>query len=139
MTEKPFHHPALKAIVKDGVFNRNFKAKNMHLFISTSKKHPTHLELPDAMVALAATALYAALLEYRTTGERQVIAFTEGAYEDTYRNHMKTLADTRDAAPVALHKVLHGLFNDVTDGKATAPEAGSSATLINLVEVPDSD
>jgi hypothetical protein len=58
--------------------------------------------------------LYAALQEYRTTGERQVIAFTEGAYEDTYRNHMKTLADTRDAAPIALHKVLHGLFNDVT-------------------------
>jgi hypothetical protein len=58
--------------------------------------------------------LYAALREYRTTGERQVIVFTEGAYEDTYRNHMKTLADTRDAAPVALHKVLHGLFNDVT-------------------------
>jgi hypothetical protein len=57
MTEKPFHHPALKAIVKDGVFNRSFKAKNMHLFISTSKKHPTHLELPDAMVALAATAV----------------------------------------------------------------------------------
>ncbi|KAJ7720890.1 hypothetical protein B0H14DRAFT_3520795 [Mycena olivaceomarginata] len=193
MTEKPFHHPALKAIARDSVFNRNFKAKNMHLFISTSKKHPTHLELPDAMVALAATALYAALLEYRTTSERQVIAFTEGAYEDTYHNHMKrgmcqrrhthtqtrrlkqttcasvarvegvarvggstlvslsvgvaqlvgphmkTLADTRDAAPVALHKVLHGLFNDVIDGKATAPEAGSSATLINLVEVPHSD
>ncbi|KAJ7797168.1 hypothetical protein B0H14DRAFT_3548673 [Mycena olivaceomarginata] len=108
VTEKPFHHPALKAIIKDGVFNRNFKANNMHLFISTSKKHPTHLKLPDAMVALAATAtwhahrysrLYAALLEYRTTGERQVIVFTEGAYEDTYRNHMKTLSDTRDAAP----------------------------------------
>ncbi|KAJ7826100.1 hypothetical protein B0H14DRAFT_3467889 [Mycena olivaceomarginata] len=108
VTEKPFHHPALKAIIKDGVFNRNFKANNMHLFISTSKKHLTHLKLPDAMVALAATAtwhahrysrLYAALLEYRTTGERQVIVFTEGAYEDTYRNHMKTLSDTRDAAP----------------------------------------
>ncbi|KAJ7846003.1 hypothetical protein B0H13DRAFT_2363317 [Mycena leptocephala] len=111
---------------------RNFKAHNMHLFNSSSKKHPKQLELPDAMVALAATA-------YRTTGERQTIAFTEGAYEDTYRNHMKTLSDTRDAAPVALHKVLHGLFNEVTDGKATQPEAGSSATLINLVEVPESD
>ncbi|KAF7342814.1 hypothetical protein MSAN_01997300 [Mycena sanguinolenta] len=139
ITEKPFHNPALKAIIKDGVFNRNFKANNMHLFISTSQKHPTRLELPDAMVALAATALYAALLEYRTTGERQVIAFTEGAYEDTYRNHMKTLSDTHDAAPVALHKVLHGLFNDVIDGKAAVPEAGSSAVLINLVEIPDSD
>ncbi|KAJ7120568.1 hypothetical protein C8R43DRAFT_1136736 [Mycena crocata] len=139
MTEKPFHHPALRAVIKNGVFTRNFKANNMHLFISTSKKHPKQLELPDAMVALAATALYAALLEYRTTGEHQTIAFTEGAYEDTYRNHMNTLSQTRASAPVALHKVLHGLFNEVTDGKSTQPEAGSSATLINLVEVPESD
>ncbi|KAJ7133962.1 hypothetical protein C8R43DRAFT_1132984 [Mycena crocata] len=139
MTEKPFHHPALRAVIKNGVFTRNFKANNMHLFISTSKKHPKQLELPDAMVALAATALYAALLEYRTTGEHQTIAFTEGAYEDTYRNHMNTLSQTRASAPVVFHKVLHGLFNEVTDGKSTQPEAGSSATLINLVEVPESD
>ncbi|KAJ7442950.1 hypothetical protein B0H11DRAFT_2345645 [Mycena galericulata] len=139
MTEKPFHHPALRAVIKDGIFTHNFKSNNMHLFISTSKKHPKQLELPDAMVALAATAVYAALLEYRTTGERQTIAFTEGAYEDTYRNHMKTLSDTRDAAPIALHKVLHTLYNDVTDGKSSVPEAGSSATLINLVDVPESD
>ncbi|KAJ6598607.1 hypothetical protein B0H10DRAFT_732661 [Mycena sp. CBHHK59/15] len=139
MTDKPFMHPVLRAVIKEGVFTRNFKAHNMHLFISTSDKHPKQLELPDAMVALVATALYASLMEYRATGERQTIAFTEGAYEDTYRNHMKTLTDTRDYARIALHKVLHGLFNEVTDGKSTQPEAGSSATLINLVEVDESD
>ncbi|KAJ6582104.1 hypothetical protein B0H19DRAFT_1370246 [Mycena capillaripes] len=139
MTELPFMHPAMCAAIKDAVFTRNFKANNMHLFISTSKKHLKQLELPDAMVALVGTALYASLMEYRTTGERQTIAFTEGAYEDTYRNHMKTLVDTRDYAPNALHKVLHRLFNEVTDGKSTQPEAGSSSTLINLVEVDESD
>ncbi|KAJ7250925.1 hypothetical protein C8J57DRAFT_1353887 [Mycena rebaudengoi] len=113
-TEKPFHHPAMRAVIKEAVFNRNFRATNMDLFVSTSKKHPDDLELPDPMVALAGTAIYATLMEYRATGERQTIAFTEGAYEDTYRNHMKTLSDTRLAAPVALHKVLHGLFTAVT-------------------------
>ncbi|KAJ7707897.1 hypothetical protein B0H16DRAFT_1481529 [Mycena metata] len=138
-TEKPFLHPALSAVIKQGVFNRSFKATNMHLFTSTSKKHPKQFELPDAMVALGATAVYASLVEYRATGERQTIAFTEGAYEDTYQNHMKTLADTRAWAPIALHKVLHELYNQVIDGKSTQPEAGSSATLINLVEVDESD
>ncbi|KAJ7798143.1 hypothetical protein B0H13DRAFT_2391775 [Mycena leptocephala] len=94
ITEKPFHHPALRAVIKDGVFTRNFKAHNMHLFNSSSKKHPKQLELPDAMVALAATALYASLLEYRTTGERQTIAFTEGAYEDTYRTNQEKTSFT---------------------------------------------
>ncbi|KAJ7834150.1 hypothetical protein B0H14DRAFT_2591075 [Mycena olivaceomarginata] len=133
MTEKPFLHPVFPAVMKQAVFNRSFKANNMDLFASTSKKHPKQMELPDAMVALTATAVT------RATGERQNIPFTEGAYEDTYENHMKTLADTRDYAPVALHKVLHGLFTQVTDGKSTQPEAGSSATLINLVEVDESD
>ncbi|KAJ7302214.1 hypothetical protein DFH08DRAFT_826835 [Mycena albidolilacea] len=59
-------------------------------------------------------SIYAALVEYRLTGEHQNINFTEAAYEDTYRNHIKTLADTRTYAPVALHKVLHALYNDVT-------------------------
>ncbi|KAJ6612350.1 hypothetical protein B0H10DRAFT_300419 [Mycena sp. CBHHK59/15] len=154
-SELPFHNPALRAVLKDGVFIGQFKTKNQHLFISTSKKHVKNLELPDSMVSLTGTAvrpflsahfisprnpqLYASLLEYRLTGERQNINFTEGAYEDTYRNHMKTLADTRAAAPVALHKVLHSLYNEVTEAKAAQPEAGSSATLINLVDIPESD
>lgn len=56
-TEKPFHHPAMRAVIKEAVFNRNFRATNMDLFISTSKKHPDDLELPDPMVALAGTAV----------------------------------------------------------------------------------
>ncbi|KAJ7125737.1 hypothetical protein C8R46DRAFT_1050103 [Mycena filopes] len=135
----PFHHPAIIAILKQGVFTGQFKTNVAHLFVSTNKKRPNDVELPDAMVALAATAVYAALAEYRLTGERQSINFTEGAYEDTYRNHMKTLADTRVNAPVALHKVLHGLYKEVSDVKSVQAASGSSATLINLVDVPEAD
>ncbi|KAJ6549963.1 hypothetical protein B0H19DRAFT_850672, partial [Mycena capillaripes] len=85
--------------------------KNLDLFASTSANHPDRAELPDAMVCLAATAVYGALVEYRATGILQNIPFTEGAYEDIYRNHMRTLSDTRAAAPVALHRVLHKLYN----------------------------
>ncbi|KAJ6549719.1 hypothetical protein B0H19DRAFT_1264634 [Mycena capillaripes] len=138
-TDLPFCNPALIAVLKQGVFTGQFRARVDHLFISTSKKHPERLELPDAMVSLAATALYAALVEYRLTGEHQSINFTEAAYEDTYRNHMKTLADTRTYAPNALHKVLHSLFNSVIETKSVQSSAGSSATLINLVDLPESD
>ncbi|KAJ7737436.1 hypothetical protein DFH07DRAFT_966490 [Mycena maculata] len=139
-TELPFHHEAIISLLKKGVFTGQFKTKNLHLFASTSKKHPEDLELPDAMICLAATAVYGSLMEYRATGTQQKIPFTEGAYEDTYRNHMKTLGDTRAAAPVSLHKVLHSLFNLVTETTAsTSNAAGSSAILINLVEVPESD
>jgi hypothetical protein len=48
------------------------------------------------------------------TGERQPMAFTEDAFEDIYRIHIKTLEDTRKNAKKALHRVLHSLFTDVT-------------------------
>ncbi|KAJ6625654.1 hypothetical protein B0H10DRAFT_2211928 [Mycena sp. CBHHK59/15] len=56
-TELPFHHPVLAAVLKDGVFMGQFNAKTQHLFISTRKKHLRQLELPDAMISLAATAM----------------------------------------------------------------------------------
>ncbi|KAJ6491546.1 hypothetical protein DFH09DRAFT_1338427, partial [Mycena vulgaris] len=137
--DSPFLHPAMVAVIKQGVFTGQFKAKNQHLFTSTYEKRPKNLELPDAMVSLAATAIYAALVEYCLTGEQQSINFTEGAYEDTYRNHMKTLSDTRAMAAVPIHQLLHRLYNEVTESKAAQPSTGSSAILINVVDVPDSD
>jgi hypothetical protein len=99
--------------------------------------------------------IYAALVEYRLTGEHQSINFSEAASADTYRNHMKTLADTGEYAATALHKVLHSLYSNVTqvfpfsehishsshlsEAKSVQASAGSSSTLINLVDVPESD
>ncbi|KAJ7845336.1 hypothetical protein B0H13DRAFT_2095511, partial [Mycena leptocephala] len=135
-TDLPFSHPAIAAVIKQGIFTTKFRAKTLHLLKSTSVKHPERLEIPDATVSLAATAIYAALVEYRLTGEHQSINFSEAAYADTYRNHMKTLADTREYAGTALHKVLHSLYNNVTEAKSGQASAGSSSTLINLVDVP---
>lgn len=128
-TELPYHHEAMISGLKKGVFTGQFRTKNLHHFESTSMKHPEELEIPDAMVCLVATAVslciipasftnmfqvYGSLAEYRGTGLQHSLLFTEGAYEDTYRNHMKTLSDTRAVAPVALHKVLHSLYKLAT-------------------------
>ncbi|KAJ7816575.1 hypothetical protein B0H14DRAFT_3877811 [Mycena olivaceomarginata] len=138
-TDEPFLHAAIIAVIKQAILTGAFKAQVEHLFASTDPDHPEHLELPDAMVCIATTAVYATLVEYRTTGERQPINFTEAAYEDTYRNHMKTIADTRVYAPKALGQVLHRLYLETTETKSAQPSAGSSATLINLVDIPGAD
>ncbi|KAJ7194294.1 hypothetical protein GGX14DRAFT_679098 [Mycena pura] len=75
-----------------------------------------------------------------SVGGIQTIPSTEGAYQDIYRNHMRNLSDTRAAAPVALHRVLHKLDHIVIKSTAaTATATGSFSVLIKLVEVPDSD
>ncbi|KAJ7125732.1 hypothetical protein C8R46DRAFT_1203168 [Mycena filopes] len=138
-SDQPFMHPAFPAVIKQAAFNHSFKTNNMQHLTSTSTRYPNRKELPYPMVALAGTVIYASLLEYRPTGERININFTEGAYEDTYINHMKTLTETAAWAPKATHQLMHSLFNQITDNKLTHPDAGSSATLINLVEADDSD
>ncbi|KAJ7797259.1 hypothetical protein B0H14DRAFT_3493921 [Mycena olivaceomarginata] len=97
---------------------------NIDRFPARNLKKPTERELPDSMVALGATAVYAALVEYRMTGKRQNIPFTEDAYEDIYRNHMATLHDTRKNAHKAMHNLLHELFTEITEGNKVAHTAG---------------
>ncbi|KAJ7085490.1 hypothetical protein B0H15DRAFT_847038 [Mycena belliarum] len=138
---KPFRHGAIKFILKEEVFtSSSFVTQNLDRFPATNQKKPDQRELADAMVALVATAVYAALLELRMTGQRQNIAFTEDAYEDTYRNHMDSLKQVREKSPIPFHKLMHEFFNDVTASNQTAhTSSGSSATLIQLGDVPDSD
>ncbi|KAJ7755609.1 hypothetical protein DFH07DRAFT_940770 [Mycena maculata] len=140
---KPYRHGSIRFVLKEEIFsNPSFVTQNNDRFPATNAKHPERKELPDAMVALAATAVYAALLEYRMTGQRQTIPFTEDAYENVYRNHMASLADTRVKAGLAMHQLLHGLFKEVRRVASTSAvhaASGSSATLINLIDLPESD
>ncbi|KAF7371582.1 hypothetical protein MVEN_00013600 [Mycena venus] len=139
--DQPFRHGSVRFVIKEEVFsNSSFVTQNIDRFPARHEKKPMERELPDPMVALGATAVYASLVEYRTTGRRQNIPFTEDAYEDIYRNHMATLSDIRKNAKRSLHQLLHELFVEVTEGDRVAHTAsGSSSTLIQLVDLPDSD
>ncbi|KAJ6454788.1 hypothetical protein C8R45DRAFT_1188836 [Mycena sanguinolenta] len=142
--DEPFRHGSISYVLTEELFSNNsFVTQNSDRFPARLLTKPNERELPDAMVALAATAVgfsllvYAALVEYRVTGRRQTIAFTEDAYEDTYRNHISTLEDSRKTAPKGVHRILHAMFNEVTDNNNVVhTTSGSSSTLIQLVDVP---
>ncbi|KAJ7639596.1 hypothetical protein B0H17DRAFT_1216801 [Mycena rosella] len=138
---QPFRGGAIRFVLKEEVFsNASFVTQNLDRFPANDKKKPEERELPAAMVALGATAVYASLLELRLLGRRQAIAFTEDAYEDTYRKHMETIHQLQVTAPKSTHKLMHELFNDVTENHTVVhAAAGSSSTLIQLADLPDSD
>ncbi|KAJ7838948.1 hypothetical protein B0H14DRAFT_2788253, partial [Mycena olivaceomarginata] len=138
--DRPFCHGSMRFVLKEELFtNPAFVTQNIERFVSKHDKKPDEPELPDPVVAVVATAQYAALCEYRLSGKRQNIPFTEDTYEDIYRNHMATLQLTRENAPKSMHDILHTLFKQVTeDNKVSHTSSGSSATLIQLVDVPDS-
>ncbi|KAJ6558403.1 hypothetical protein B0H19DRAFT_1235265 [Mycena capillaripes] len=138
---QPFRHGSIRFVLKEELFTSvSFVTQNIERFASKYEKKPTERELPDSMLALVATAIYAALVEYRMTGRHQNTPFTEDAYEDTYRNHVSTLEGARRTAPHATHRIMHALFTEVTEGnKIVHTASGSSSTLIQLVDLPDSD
>ncbi|KAJ7811672.1 hypothetical protein B0H14DRAFT_3879995 [Mycena olivaceomarginata] len=125
-TDEPFLHSAIIVVIKQAILTGAFKTQVEHLFALTDPDYPERLELPDAMICIATTAVYATL----------AINFTEAAYEDTYRNHMKTLADTR--VPICPKGSSAGPSPPVPRNNPNPcyPSAGSSATLINLVDIP---
>ncbi|KAJ7321042.1 hypothetical protein DFH08DRAFT_970337 [Mycena albidolilacea] len=108
--DRPFCHGSMSFVLKEELFtNPAFVTQNIERFVSKHDKKPNEPELPDPIVAVVATAQYAALCEYRLTGKRQNIPFTENTYEDIYRNHMATLQLTRENAPKSMHDILHSL------------------------------
>ncbi|KAJ7246711.1 hypothetical protein C8J57DRAFT_1241347 [Mycena rebaudengoi] len=115
-TELPFQNPAIIFVLKQGVLTLQFKTNLAHILCP-----PTNLCFAWSMLRLVS-------IYYRMTGERQSINFTGGEYENMYRNtanHIKTFADGRAAAPLALHKVLHGLYKEISDFKSVQASAGS--------------
>ncbi|KAK7012633.1 hypothetical protein R3P38DRAFT_3016776 [Favolaschia claudopus] len=89
---QPFCHNAIVFVMKEVFFAKtSFVTEHMNDFPATNPKKPDEREVPFPMVAIAATALYAALLEYRMTGARQPAPFTEDAFEDIYRTMSRPL------------------------------------------------
>ncbi|KAH9974524.1 hypothetical protein BJV74DRAFT_863505 [Russula compacta] len=108
----PFNNNMIILILRD-VFHKDTSFITMHqdLFVSA---HDTRSEpeLPDSMVALAATAAYGALYEWHQGGH-QIIPFTQAAYEDVYEGHISTLEKFRKQYPNRCHRVMSALYNAV--------------------------
>ncbi|KAI0245107.1 hypothetical protein BJV78DRAFT_1289073 [Lactifluus subvellereus] len=87
----PFHHQAIISILCNEFFQKSSSFGNMHpeFFKSCHETRP-ELELPEVMVALAATAVYCTLREWKN-GQRVNLSFTQAAFEDIYQCHAQTL------------------------------------------------
>ncbi|KAJ7214289.1 hypothetical protein C8J57DRAFT_1483261 [Mycena rebaudengoi] len=125
-TELPFQNPAIISVLKQGVLTPQFKTNLAHIFVSTNKQHPYDVELPDAMVALlVATAVCASLGLCFACANPSTSPVVNMKICTATANHIKTFADGRAAAPLALHKVLHGLYKEISDFKSVQASAGS--------------
>ncbi|KAI0245399.1 hypothetical protein BJV78DRAFT_1158670 [Lactifluus subvellereus] len=134
----PFHHQAIISILRDEFFQKSSSFGNMHpeFFKSCHETRP-ELKLPEVMVALAATAVYCTLHEWKN-GQRVNLSFTQAAFKDIYQGHINTLKELWEKHPNQSHRVMSALYNAVTKSRAQPATASSSAlTMLWLDEVDE--
>ncbi|KAN0129815.1 hypothetical protein V8E53_012287, partial [Lactarius tabidus] len=109
--KKPFHHPAIINTIQEAFFKRkrgpSIAQKHQSLFTSSQDTGTAgvELELPPAMVAMAAVAVHASLDE-TVTG----LDFNADTYEDSYDTFISFLEQIQKQKLLAYHRLMSDLF-----------------------------
>jgi len=90
-------------------------------------------EVPVPMVALVATALYAAIQEWRT-GVQKNIEFSANAFLDVYNGHINTFNHIRNNREGAFHTMMTDIYT-----RASSAAIEPSANLIAEIDLDDLD
>ncbi|KAI0695826.1 hypothetical protein BC835DRAFT_1414648 [Cytidiella melzeri] len=139
---KPFKHPCIIKVITKSFFESgrggrsSLADKHSKLFSSSCEEGPKRdeLELPIPIVALAATAVHCALLEWKT-GEHSKLSFHGDTYQPVYERHVKVLEDIRNDH-AKYHRMMADLYKTVSRGKNTAGEVNTVA-LVDLAAMEE--
>ncbi|KAJ7051934.1 hypothetical protein C8F01DRAFT_1173679 [Mycena amicta] len=115
--KRPYTHQAIAAAIRAQFFMpgpKNFAVlyADDEGFKSKDPRFPDRKEMPDSIVALAATAIKCIFDEHQT-GTRVTIGFAGNTYAETYRRHMRALVDLRAKAPQRTAQNMSDLYDAV--------------------------
>ncbi|RPD72205.1 hypothetical protein L226DRAFT_442490, partial [Lentinus tigrinus ALCF2SS1-7] len=88
---------------------RSYGYRAASRFTSSLADKPDEKEIPAAMLALVATALYASIDDYRSM-HREPCDFKSNIFLDIYRQNIATLSQYKHDCPIKYHRLMHSLF-----------------------------
>ncbi|RDX39857.1 hypothetical protein OH76DRAFT_1367103, partial [Lentinus brumalis] len=91
---------------------RSYGYRIVSHFGSSLPEAPHEKEIPAAMLALVATAIYASIDDYRNV-RFEAGDFKSNLFIDIYRLNIATLSDYKNDQPRIYHDFMHGLFKEV--------------------------
>ncbi|KAF8873437.1 hypothetical protein BD779DRAFT_1477020 [Infundibulicybe gibba] len=108
---RPYEHPTILAVLKQCYFTglSSVGARLVNKFKSSRKDRPEEKEVPDAMLALVATGVYAAIKKWET-GKRIKSDFGGKVFEATYQRHVEFLGDILEKGPNKFHAMMHRIY-----------------------------
>ncbi|KAI0632644.1 hypothetical protein C8Q77DRAFT_1261945 [Trametes polyzona] len=98
-----------------------------HLFQSSLPEKPNEKELPAPMLALVATAIHAAIEDFKL-GHHQPRDFSTNDYCGVYEDHMLILTNIRTQGPVQYHVLMHGLWRQLNGMSGTIGRTANAAS-----------
>ncbi|KAL7282533.1 hypothetical protein ACG7TL_004004 [Trametes sanguinea] len=136
----PYEHPIFIEVIASCFFRGpdSIATKWASMFRSSHPDLPDELEVPQAMVALVATAVHNALSEWRT-GTHRAIQFHGAVHEEQYRGHIDILEGIKGRSLRTYHAMMHRLYTAASSStgiKIDASESNPDAT-IEMIEFDD--
>ncbi|KAI0755408.1 hypothetical protein BC629DRAFT_1662786 [Irpex lacteus] len=127
---RPYENNILTEVVQDVLItrNRDFIKDNVDMF-KVNWQGDKLLELPVPVIALSATAVHAALLNYRASKGSQSTEFSADQYSAIYDTHVTVLRTIQEQRPGAYHRLLKKLFEDVV-GSSTSVTTRADANEV---------
>ncbi|KAF8637759.1 hypothetical protein AX14_010269, partial [Amanita brunnescens Koide BX004] len=113
LREKPFEHDAIIGTLWDTLFTNKTRTIVQQFPGCFKPNQERTYALSPAMVALAATAVFAALKEWEL-GFRNAIQFTTNLYHGVYLDHIKGLNEIKEEKPLAYTSLMRRLFHMVS-------------------------
>ncbi|KAI0639526.1 hypothetical protein C8Q77DRAFT_71064 [Trametes polyzona] len=114
---QPFSGPGLADVVRAAFFGDSSPyqvgLQNINSFTSSLPSAPHEREIPEAMLAMAATAILAVLFDQSVkvggpgTGAKS--EFGGATFDTAFKQYMNILVKLRQVAPAAHHALLHGI------------------------------
>ncbi|KAF9000076.1 hypothetical protein BDQ17DRAFT_1327898 [Cyathus striatus] len=123
-TSDPYLNSAILETIKESFFQLPLSIGHEVVMKHNEKiNRVDELELPIAMVTLGATAVYAALLEWKD-GIKMMQPLDGNIFAATYQDHMETLEALKGEYPNVFHVIMHVLYNKVSDQPVAVPKKG---------------
>ncbi|KAN0125340.1 hypothetical protein V8E53_015597, partial [Lactarius tabidus] len=133
MCSQPYQNKCIISAIWDLYFtggSTSFARWFLYLFLTYEYcEGQINHEVPIPMVALVATALYAALYEWRT-GVQQVAEFSANGYLDVYLGHVNTLKHIREHCAGAFHFMMANIYT-----KANMPVVNELNTVVPIANL----
>ncbi|RPD52640.1 hypothetical protein L226DRAFT_460184, partial [Lentinus tigrinus ALCF2SS1-7] len=111
---EPYSTPVFAEALSDTFFAkpRSYGYQIVSPFGSSLAEAPHEKEIPAAMLALVATAIYASIDDYRSV-RFEASDFKSNVYIDIYRQNIAALSQWKNDQLTIYHRFMHSLFKEV--------------------------